>query len=83
MGSNIVEMKGRQQAHENSFKFENIIFGRLLAKEIFARNFKLFGPPTTIWWVSKIFAKLNENHLLMANIFQTSLISDIWFNENA
>ena len=83
MGSNIAEMKGSQQAHESSFKFENIIFGRLLSKEIFAKKFKLFGLPTTKWWVSKMFAKLNENHLLMANIFQTSPISDIWFNENA
>ena len=30
---------------------------------------KFFGRPTTKWWSSKTFAKLNGNHLLMANIF--------------
>ena len=30
----------------------------------------IFGPPTTKWWPCKIFAKLNVNHLLMANIFK-------------
>ena len=41
---------------------------------------KFFGPPTTKWRPCKVFAKLNGNHLLMAN---TSRISDICFNENA
>ena len=31
---------------------------------------KFFGPPTTKWQPCKIFAKLNRNHLLMANIFK-------------
>ena len=31
---------------------------------------KFFGPPTTKWWPCKIFAKLNGNYLLMANIFK-------------
>ena len=31
---------------------------------------KLFGPPTTKWRPCKVFAKLNGNHLLMANIFK-------------
>ena len=31
---------------------------------------KFFGPPTTKWRPCKIFAKLNGNHLLMANIFK-------------
>ena len=30
----------------------------------------IFGPPTTKWRPCKIFAKLNGNHLLMANIFK-------------
>ena len=30
----------------------------------------IFGLHTTKWWPSKIFAKLNRNHLLMANIFK-------------
>ena len=30
----------------------------------------IFGPPTTKWRPCKIFAKLNRNHLLMANIFK-------------
>ena len=48
MGSNIAEMKGSQQAHESSFKFENIIFGRLLSKEIFGKSFKFFISSATI-----------------------------------
>ena len=35
-----------------------------------AKSLKSFGPPTTKWWPCNIFAKLNENHLLMANIFK-------------
>ena len=31
---------------------------------------KFFGPPTTIWRPCNIFGKLNENYLLMANIFK-------------
>ena len=31
---------------------------------------KFFGPPTTKWRSCKTFAKLNGNHLLMANIFK-------------
>ena len=31
---------------------------------------KFFDPPTTKWRPCKIFAKLNGNHLLMANIFK-------------
>ena len=33
-----------------------------------AKSLKFFGPPTTKWRPCKIFAKLNGNHLLMANI---------------
>ena len=39
-------------------------------KKMSAKSFKLFGPPTTKWWSCKVFAKLNGNHLLMANIFK-------------
>ena len=35
-----------------------------------AKHLKFFGPPTTKWRPSKIFAKLYTNHLLMANIFK-------------
>ena len=35
-----------------------------------AKSFKFFGPPTTKWQPYKIFAKLNGNHLLIANIFK-------------
>ena len=35
-----------------------------------AKSLKIFGLPTTKWWPCKIFAKLNGNHLLMANIFK-------------
>ena len=35
-----------------------------------AKSLKFFGPPTTKWRPCKIFAKLNRNHLLMANIFR-------------
>ena len=39
-------------------------------KEMSAKSLKFFGPPTTKWRPCKIFAKLNGNHLLMANIFK-------------
>ena len=35
-----------------------------------AKNLKIFGPPTTNWRLCNVFAKLNGNHLLMANIFK-------------
>ena len=35
-----------------------------------AKSLKVFGQPTTKWWLCKIFAKLNGNHLLMTNIFK-------------
>ena len=55
-----------------------------------AKCLKVFGPSTTEWRPCKIFAKLNGNHLLMANVFkiyqyQTSGLmkmhnmSEIWF----
>ena len=56
-------------------------------------SLKLFGPPTLKWWPCKIFAKLNRNHLLMANFFklheyQTFGLMEmhnmckIWFDNN-
>ena len=35
-----------------------------------AKSLKFFGPPTTKWRPFKISAKLNGNHLLMANTFK-------------
>ena len=35
-----------------------------------AKSLTFFGPPITKWQPCKIFAKLNGNHLLMANIFK-------------
>ena len=34
-----------------------------------SKSLKFFGPPTTKWQSSKIIAKLNRNHFLMASIF--------------
>ena len=34
-----------------------------------AKSLKFFDPPTREWQPCKMFAKLNGNHLLMANIF--------------
>ena len=59
-----------QQAHKSSSKLVNTVFWRLLSKEMSAKSLKFFGPPTTKWRPCKIFAKLNGNHLLMANIFK-------------
>ena len=35
-----------------------------------AKSLKDFSPPTAKWRPCKVFAKLNRNHLLMANIFK-------------
>ena len=35
-----------------------------------AKSLKFFGPPTTKWGPCKMFATLNRNHLLMANILK-------------
>ena len=51
-------------------KLGNTVFLRLFSKEISTKSLKFFGPPTTKWRPCKIFAKLNGNHLLMANIFK-------------
>ena len=59
-----------EQTHQYSSKLGNAVFWRLLSKEMSAKSLKFFGPPTTKWRPCKIFAKLNGNHLLMANIFK-------------
>ena len=45
-------------------------FWKLLSKKISGESLKFFGLPTTKWRPCKLFVKLNENHLLMANIFK-------------
>ena len=35
-----------------------------------AKSLKFFFPPTTIWRPRKVFAKLDGNHLLVANVFK-------------
>ena len=47
-----------------------IQFWKLLSKEIFGKGLKFFVPLTTKLRSCKILAKLNRNHLLMANIFK-------------
>ena len=39
-------------------------------KKMSAKSLKFFFPPTTIWRPCKVFAKLDGNHLLVANIFK-------------
>ena len=41
-----------------------------LIKKMSAKSLKFLGAPTTKWQPCKTFAKLNGNHLLMANIFK-------------
>ena len=68
-------------------------FEKHLSKEISAKSMKIFGPPTTKWRLCKSFAKLNGNHILMANIFKLHEyqtfglvkmhnMSKIWFANN-
>ena len=103
--STIVEITGRRScyfislkiiyrlAQKNSSKLGNTIFWRPLSKETSAKSLKFFGSSTTKWQPCKIIAKLNGNHLLMANIFKLyeyqtfGLIkmhnmSKIWFANN-
>ena len=76
----------------NSIQY-NTIFWRPLSKEMFGKSLKFFGQPTTKWRSCKIFAKLNGNHLLMANFFKLQEyktfglmkmhnMSKIWFANN-
>ena len=40
---------------------------KLTPKQVFGESFKFFDSPTTKWRPFKFFAKLNGNHILMAN----------------
>ena len=52
------------------FDESNTVFWRLILKKMSAKNFNVFGPPTTKRRLCKIFTKLTRNHLLMDNIFK-------------
>ena len=45
-----------------------IYFWKLTPKQVFGESFKFFDSPTTKWRSFKFFAKLNVNHILMANL---------------
>ena len=42
-------------------------FRKLTSEQVFGESFKFFDSPTTKWRSFKFFAKLNGNHILMAN----------------
>ena len=83
-GSTIVEITGRRSCYFIEYRLDQLnskhtkiavnsaiqYFEGCSQKKMSAKSFKLFGPPTTKWWSCKVFAKLNGNHLLMANIFK-------------
>ena len=80
----------QKQALENSMKLGNALFWRPLSKEMCAESLQF---STTEWWPCNFLAKLNGNHLLIANIFKLheyqtfDLIkmhnmSKIWFVNN-
>ena len=48
-------------------KLENTFFWKLTRKQVFVESFKVFDPTTTKWRSFKFFAKININHILMAN----------------
>ena len=48
-------------------KLKNTFFWKLTPIQVFVESFKFFDPPTTKWRSFKFFAKLNGNHILMAN----------------
>ena len=58
------------QLNNKHKKIENTIFQKSLLKEMSGKSLKFFGPTTTKRRSFKIFAKLNGNHLLVANIFK-------------
>ena len=41
---------------------------KAVLKHMSANSLKLFGPHTTKWRPCKVFAKLNENHLLIVSL---------------
>ena len=55
------------QTDENNRKMDNTFFWKLIPKQVFVESFKFFDPSTTNWRFFKFFAKLNVNHILMAN----------------
>ena len=56
------------QAVEFGISFLSLSFLRkLTAKKVFGETFKFFDPATTKWRPCKFLAKLNGNHILMAN----------------
>ena len=48
-------------------KLDNTFFWKLTPKKVFVESLKVFDPPTTKWWSLTFFAKLNGNHIFMAN----------------
>ena len=44
-----------------------LFFWKLTLKQVFGENFKFFDLSTTKWRSFKFFAKLNGNHILLAN----------------
>ena len=61
-------------------KLENTFFWKLTRKQVFVESFKVFDPTTTKWRSFKFFAKMNGNHILMANFSKILQISDVCFN---
>ena len=56
-----------RQTDKNSRKLDNTFFWKLTPKQLLGESFKFFDPPTTKWYTFKLFAKLNGNHIVMAN----------------
>ena len=56
-----------RQTKRSSWKLDNTFSWKLTPKKVFVESFKFFDPPTTKWRSFKFFAKLNGNHILMAN----------------
>ena len=47
-------------------------FKKLTPKQVFVESLKVFDQPSTKWRSFKFFAKLNRNHILMANFSKLS-----------
>ena len=65
---------------ENSKK---IFFWKLTPKEVFVESFKFYDWLTTKWRSIKFFVKLNRQPHFNGYFFQTSQISDIFFDWTA
>ena len=46
------------------------------------KKLTFFGPPTAKWRLFKMFAKLNQNHLLMANIYEYQTLRISKYEQN-